>query len=75
MKLSDLKEGDTVLVDGGFTCMKAGIKVVQEDTTRGFYVDKTKDKGFYVSCSAGRHYLDGQEDEAGELVGIRRHTT
>ena len=61
MKLSDIKEGDTIVVDGGFTCMKAGEKLVKGSKT-----------GLYVDCNdeSGRHYLDGQEDEKGELIGI-----
>lgn len=59
MKLSDLKAGDTIIADDGFTCMHAGPKRVQSD-----------DAGLYVKCREGRHYLDGQENEAGELVGL-----
>ena len=59
MKLSDLSEGDIVVVDGGFTCREAGEVMVYEA------VD-----GLYFECEHGRHYLDGQEDDDGNLVGI-----
>lgn len=60
MKLSDLKPGDTVQVDDGFTCMIASLRVVQDD----------KHGGLYVPCNDGNHLLDGQRREDGELVGI-----
>lgn len=60
MKLTDLWEGMVVVVDDEFTCMRAGHKRVHRD-----------DEGeFYLTCSEGRHYLDGQENEDGELSGI-----
>lgn len=61
MKLDELRVGDTVITDGGFTCMKAGPRKVHRDSD-----------GLYIRCRDGRHYLDGQEDEAGELVGLSR---
>lgn len=67
MKLSDLKSGDTIVVDGGFPCMSDGPKTVHV----------TNNKDFYVICRDGRHFLSGQEDENGELIGISKpnHTT
>lgn len=59
MKLSDLKVNDTIKVDSGFTCMYESLR----------YVYKNKD-GLFVVCDEGHHYLNGQEDENGELVGI-----
>jgi hypothetical protein len=59
MKLSDIKAGDIVNVEG-LTCMPAGRHTVQSD-----------DKGLFIPCSSGKHYLDGQEDEeTGEMVGV-----
>ena len=61
MKLTDLKTDNTVFTDCGFTCMSAGPKTIRHDEIGGFYVD----------CDEGRHFLDGQIDDAdGELVGI-----
>lgn len=60
MKLADIKIGDRVKTDGGFTCMAAGTKIVEGD-----------DDGLFIPCNDGKHYLDGQEDEEGaDLVGI-----
>lgn len=71
MKLSDIGAGEMIAVDGGFTCMPAAANrlVLADDAGR-----------LYVSCRGARnsgalserHYLDGQEDEAGELVGLSR---
>jgi hypothetical protein len=55
-----VKAGDRLFTDGGFTCMPGGeLKVVREDGD-----------GLYVACRDGRHYLDGQLDEQGRLVGF-----
>jgi hypothetical protein len=61
-KLSDLKKGDKIEVDGGFECM-FGIKEIDED-----------EDGLFVPCSHGKHYLDGQLDFGGGdiLIGIRK---
>jgi hypothetical protein len=63
MKLSDLKPGATVVLDGGFPCIKAGPVDVQHD-----------DGGFYFLCLSGKHYFDGQEGNDGELIGVARPT-
>lgn len=60
MKLSDVKAGDEIFADAGFTCMKPGFHLVQCD-----------DGGLYIECQGGHHYLVGQEDEHGELIGLR----
>lgn len=63
MKLSDLKEGDVLRCDAGFTCIeKNSLAVVNKD-------DKGK---LWIACRSGRHYLDGQEDKNGELIGLAR---
>jgi hypothetical protein len=60
MKLSDIKAGDTVHTDAGFTCMGAGTHTVKSDGDE-----------LYIECDHGKHFLSGQEDEAaGDLVGI-----
>ena len=60
MKLSDLSAGDTIVLDGGFTCCEAGEVTVHEDDLHDLYFE----------CEHGRHYLDGQEDDDGNLVSI-----
>lgn len=61
VKFSEVKEGDTLIADDGFTCMDAGPKTVM----RG-------DNGLYVECMVRKHYLAGQEDETGCLVGFTK---
>lgn len=59
VKLADLKDGDVVQLDDGFTCHSAGQCEVHDDGGR-----------LYFRCSEGRHYLDGQCDEHGTCVGV-----
>jgi len=59
MTLNDLKAGETVKLDGGFTCVKEGLHQVHQD-----------EGGYYFICDEGKHYLEGQEDENGNLVGV-----
>lgn len=63
MKLSDVKVGDTLIADAGFTCMKPGPKTVAADAD-----------GLFVLCDEGRHGLDGQLalDGSGRLVGFSK---
>jgi hypothetical protein len=58
-KLSELKAGDTIELDGGFSCHPAG-KVLVE-SCYGY---------LYFRCSRNKHFLSGQLDESGNLVGI-----
>lgn len=60
MKLNDLKAGDAVAIDEGFTCMYAGIRIVQQDANGDLF----------IYCAWGRHYFDSQKDETKELIGI-----
>lgn len=60
VKLSELSDGNIIEVDAGFVCM-SGQKVVYRD-----------DRGLYVLCKDGRHYLDGQSDVTGYLVGMHK---
>lgn len=60
MKLADIKIGDCVCADGGFTCLRPGFHDVEGD-----------DGGLFVRCDDGKHYLVGQEaDGDADLVGI-----
>lgn len=61
-KLSELKEGDVIEVDGGFDCMKEGDQL---------FVEQRKDGTLFVRCSSeGGHSLAGQNDGDGYLVGM-----
>jgi len=59
-KMSDLKPGDKLKADGGFSCLKLGeIRTVQ-----------SAEDGLFITCNKGRHYLNGQTDETGKLIGL-----
>lgn len=62
MQLSEISQGDTVDLDGGFTCTSEGPAEVFEDDT-----------GLYFHCGDGKHYLDGQVGEDGHLIGVSAH--
>jgi len=57
-----LRPGDTLIADGGFTCLAAGAELT---------VDAVGDE-FYVPCACGHHYLNGATDHHGFLVGLTR---
>lgn len=63
MKLSDLKEGDRIMLDDGFTCHGMGIAEV--------YIDEYH--GPYFLCDDGVHFLDGNVGEDGELIGVQKY--
>lgn len=58
--MKDCVEGMILECDDGFSCMPAGArKVVHLD-----------EDGLYIECNGGNHYLDGQLDRRGYLVGL-----
>jgi hypothetical protein len=61
-KLSELKEGDKIELDGDFTCQRKGVHFVHKD----------EHGGLYFNCREGRHLLDGQADDGEHCVGIYR---
>lgn len=61
MKFSEVREGDVLIADGGFTCIQTGSPLAV----------KADEDGLYFSCASGKHYLDGQEDENGDLIGLK----
>lgn len=62
VRLADVKPDDILITDGGFTCMKSGQHRVHRDQTGNLF----------IKCSYGNHYLDGQLDDDGTLVGLTR---
>ena len=60
-----IKAGDWIKPDGGFDCLREGAvcQVHQDSRREGI-------SGLYVKCDDGRHYLDGQFGDNGELIGI-----
>lgn len=78
LKLSDIKSGDIIVADDGFDCMKPGPHKVEEDRDGSLYVvcngDKCDSDGYQKQLADGteKHFLDGQLDGAGYLVGFAR---
>lgn len=61
MNINDLKVGDKVVTDAGFTCLDADVVCeVQED-----------EDGLFIECAEGKHHLHGQAGSDGEIVGLR----
>jgi len=59
MKISEFKVGDMVVADAGFTCLDPGEHRIEEDHV-----------GLYIRCQCGHHYLDGQVNGSGHIIGI-----
>ena len=63
--LCEVEEGDTVRVDGGFTCLDDGeIRVVER------FKHSRNGGGLFIRCNDGKHFLDGQLDQDDKYVGI-----
>jgi hypothetical protein len=63
MKMTDLKVGDVVVADGGFGCLEDGQRCEVKANAKG---------ELYVECDHGNHYLEGQKDFHGELIGLTK---
>lgn len=61
VRLDDLRAGDRIELDDGFTCCKPHTTTVHAD----------KRGELYFKCNDGRHYVAGQL-ERGSLIGIYR---
>lgn len=60
VKLSELKHGSKIELDGGFTCAGSVVKTVQAD-----------EKGeLYFECREGYHFLVGQVDDGKYCIGV-----
>lgn len=57
-----LRPGDKLTADAGFNCIKKDEVVTVEQDAHGLF----------VKCSEGNHYLEGQEGDSGECVGLKR---
>lgn len=76
MLLSEVKVGDRLIADGGFTCLEEGrVCEVKVDADGDLYVD-CQGSLVDVPVVGGRyvhpHLLSGQEDEDGTLIGLER---
>lgn len=59
-KLKDIKEGDWLLTDYGFTCVKGNVAVKIHSCKAGLF----------FNCTGGTHFLEGQTNENGCLIGL-----
>lgn len=62
-KENEIKAGDTVIADDGFTCIKDNARLK---------VNKDKKSELYVKCGCGRHYLAGQLDDGDTYIGFTK---
>ncbi|ADJ22995.1 hypothetical protein Hden_1182 [Hyphomicrobium denitrificans ATCC 51888] len=60
MHISQVKPGDTLIADDGFSCLDPDQRVTVH----------SDDCGLFVPCRCGQHYLDGQLNAVGDLVGL-----
>lgn len=59
-KLSEVKAGDILETDEGFTCVPKGTHLVM----------KHPQLGYFINCTKGQHYIDGQADDGETLIGM-----
>ena len=73
VRLSELRAGDRLVADDGFDCIDEGavLEVHADEDDRPWVPCRGPDGA--GEPGSERHYMDGQEDRAGEaLVGLRR---
>ena len=62
VRMPDLRVGMVLVADGDFTCIENRTHVVVHRD------DQTGE--FWVPCTDGRHYLEGQRGDNDELIGL-----
>ncbi len=67
-KLSEVKAGDVLIADGGFTCIEAGPVKIKSDECN-LYFDCCEDGVM------GKHHLLGQADDGEYLIGLYKPET
>ena len=61
VKMKDIKPGDKLFCDNGFSCL----------APRTICEVKKNENGFlFIECNFGMHFLDGQLNEDGSLEGL-----
>lgn len=60
-RVADIKVGDTLIPDGGFICLTEGAA----------HVVKTDGKELFITCTHGKHYLNGQR-QGGVYIGLTK---
>ena len=63
MKLSDINPGDKLVADNGFSCC---------DGETIYEVHTHLNGEPYIKCRLGYHYLSGQLDSDGNLIGFKK---
>lgn len=62
-KADEVHAGDTLIADGGFTCIRGGARLTVHADSEGH---------LYVECDEGSHDLAGQLTEADTLIGLMK---
>lgn len=71
-KVEEVKEGMSLIADGGFTCLHDGdVLTVQKHPELAAANPDLPWLALFVPCSDGRHFLDGQIDDDGFYVGFK----
>lgn len=71
-----VRPGDTLIADGGFTCLHEGERCIVKKDSGGLFVFCNGPDEDGRPCGDLRyehHYLDGQDDGDGFLVGLYPH--
>lgn len=61
MELKDLKPGQILKADAGFTCL---------EDSQLCHVHEDKTDGLFIKCANGSHYLCGQVGDDGHISGL-----
>lgn len=74
MKLGDIKEGDTLIADDGFTCLKEGERLPVYSNGHSLFVYCRGGEERLEAEREHQHYLGGQVsfDDGETIVGFRR---
>lgn len=79
IKLSEIKNGDRLIADGGFTCLRESeVCDVYEDESglyvccAGPYEGTSTENELPTSGRRHRHHLDGQCDDGETVIGFER---
>ncbi|HEX3809578.1 MAG TPA: hypothetical protein VHW02_07725 [Rhizomicrobium sp.] len=69
-KFADVRPGDVLVADDGFTCIRDGARCTIHFDKQIAENSACDHAGFFVDCADGQHFLDGQEAEDGTLIGF-----
>lgn len=69
LKLSDIRPGTKLRADEAFTCLPHGHMCEVHEDEHGLYVHCCGPEGAHTNY-ADKHFLDGQLNDDGEIVGF-----